>query len=505
MNNNEQLLNQALNTLERQEAALLGWGVVDGGYTYKELTNIVEVLAETNGIERDDLLRELFDRALVLPFYTRGGEIFRTRMAETLRLLARLRQLFPYHLQGGKSRWQNALSLVSDYRFAIRPQCYPRRHLSLETIREKFNNVDLRLSSIQQQVLETMVGEWKLSDFQVETARQVLIDMKTSGNRGLIVGAGTGTGKTLAFYLPALLHVVESVKKEKDKRVRVLALYPRKELLKDQLTGALGRILKLNTTLRYKVRPLSLGAFYGDTPYSATEKHLRLAKWHRSDDAYICPYFRDPDDGGDLVWTRSDLNKKEERLRRASDGREICGPDTIRLTRDRLKEERPDMLFTTTEMMNRNLGSAPFGPLLGVRTNRPPEMVLLDETHTYGGTHGAQVAYLLRRWCHAISKNVHPHFTGLSATLAEAVPFFAALTGLPEHAITSIRADHTDWPQDEGGHEYLHRDTRGPFFRSQPAQHYNSGYHVDATRAGPFRTKSSLRRPVRAAYIFVYR
>ena len=74
-------------------------------------------------------------------------------------------------------------------------------------------------------------------------------------------------------------------------------------------------------------------------------------------------------------------------------------------------------------------------------------MVLLDEAHSYGGTHGAQVAYLIRRWRHAIGRYGRPHFTGLSATLTNASTFFAALTGIPEYAITSIRADQPQWPR----------------------------------------------------------
>ena len=77
----------------------------------------------------------------------------------------------------------------------------------------------------------------------------------------------TGSGKTLAFYLPALLVSAERLSKEAA-FTKVLSIYPRNELLKDQLTTALGLVIRINAEIRSQrgLRPISVGAYYGDTP-----------------------------------------------------------------------------------------------------------------------------------------------------------------------------------------------------------------------------------------------
>src|ERR1039458_7472323 len=117
-----------------------------------------------------------------------------------------------------------------------------------------------------------------------------------------------------------------------------------------------------------------------------------------------------------MVWLESDIQREFERL--------VCSnapcnttvePDEIRLTRRRMLEEPPDVLFTSTEMLNQRLASAPFfRPFrIGGCADRRPEFVLIDEAHAYEGVHGAHVALLLRRWRRAAE--ARPHFVGLSA------------------------------------------------------------------------------------------
>ncbi|MBK6781951.1 MAG: hypothetical protein IPG75_20820 [Gemmatimonadetes bacterium] len=89
--------------------------------------------------------------------------------------------------------------------------------------------------------------------------------------------------------------------------------------------------------------------------------------------------------------------------------------------------------------------------VFGISAKKPPRLVLLDEVHTYSGVHGAQVALLLRRYRHAVGRELQ--FTGLSATLRNAGEFFAQLTGLRSGAVQEI-APISEETQREGM-EYL--------------------------------------------------
>ena len=73
----------------------------------------------------------------------------------------------------------------------------------------------------------------------------------------------------------------------------------------------------------------------------------------------------------------------------------------------------PDILFTTTEMLNQRLSDTSMAHLFGVgpKAVRAPELVLMDEVHTYEGKHGAQVAYLMRRWQRLLDQRLR--FVGL--------------------------------------------------------------------------------------------
>jgi len=117
-------------------------------------------------------------------------------------------------------------------------------------------------------------------------------------------------------------------------------------------------------------------------------------------------------------------------------------------------ERPPDLLFTGIEMVNQTMSAVPTRRLLGVGVDRPerrPQLVLLDEAHTYSGTYGAQAALLLRRWKRASLAT--PHFVGLSATLEDAGRFFADLIGEPESRVEEIAPRAVDLIQE--GQEVL--------------------------------------------------
>jgi superfamily II DNA or RNA helicase len=428
-----------LSVLEQLEMRLLGWGVIDGAFSEDELDELADTfVAERKDVDDPEtLIDALVEEGVLCEFNIHGRHVYRTRMAETVRLLARLRQQFP------NRDWRIAPTLVSDYRFVSRPRRYPNRNITPEVAVDQVRR-DVSLNGLQQSALSALLRSpartLTLSDFQVRATAQVLRDVASNQSRGMIVCAGTGSGKTLAFYLPTLTYVASLVKRQSH-FTKVLAIYPRNELLKDQFSEAYrdARLLDSQLLGRHE-RKITLGAFFGPTPRRARLEDIRdEARWTQEGSGFVCPYLRCPRCEGALAWSRADIEARRECLECVTDScRARVESDEVILTRERLAQTPPDLLFTTTETLNRQLSSAQYGAVfgLGIPAHTRPKIMLLDEVHTYAGVHGAQVANLLRRWRHAVGAPVQ--FTGLSATLRGAVDFFSRLTGLHTAVIEEI-------------------------------------------------------------------
>ena len=454
-------LTELLDSLEQREEVLLSWGVVDGGFSEDELTAVVQAW-----LDRYDPLCdpwEIIDRLEAAGLLYEDRAIspsrWRTRSAETIRLIARLRQLFD-RPGAGPDAWRNGPTLVSDFRYRRRPRAYPRRDQPLDTATDRLEGPD---ADLQRSVLRTLTakagGPMRLAGFQVRAISQVLADLQANLSRGVVIGAGTGGGKTLAFYLPALAHV--SAYADGTTWTKVLALYPRNELLKDQLAETFRQVRKLDELLKARGgRKLRIGAYYGATPYAADTlgQHWFKGSWPRQGSDYVCPYLtcqQTRPDGvlctGNLVWHHQDRRAGHERLLCHRCGHPVEG-DEFALTRDGMVRQSPDIVFTTTEMLNRSMSDLKAGKVFGIDAQRPPHLMLLDEIHTYAGTTGAQTAMLLRRWRHRIGQ-APVEFVGLSATLRDAGRFFADLAGLPVEDVTYLKPEMGELTYE--GAEYL--------------------------------------------------
>lgn len=439
MGDENEKLAKLLSHIELVESKLLGWGVVDGSFMHDELCEEIERRQADCDLDEDptELLNRLIELGWVFEFNHDGIPRYRSRMAETVRLLARMRQIRPWN------NWQTAPTLVADFRFRASPRRYPSRDVSAaETIGRVEHEVTL--SSTGKAALRSMLRldedrPLTLAEFQARATVQVLADLNTHRSRGVIVTAGTGTGKTKAFYLPALTSVAQLVSADAF-WVKVLALYPRNELLKDQYSETYREVLLINQRLCGRLpRRISIGVLFGDTPKRARIEQLR--SW-QSGGLYRCSSLRCPQCDSELHWALTDIQQSKEVL--SCTNRE-CGFRSIEgdllLTRDSLLNRPPDVLFSTTEMLNQRMSDRRYARLFGIGTAQPPRIVLLDEVHTYHGTHGAQVAYLLRRWRYGVRRNVQ--FTGLSATLENATDFFAQLTGLRPSAVVNVHGQET--------------------------------------------------------------
>lgn len=427
---NDQILD-ALTVLELRDAALLSWGATGGRWTSEELRDVLSDVGDP-----DSLVPALLEGALLVA----GPDgSFRTRSAETVRLLAALRQAFP------NQPVTAGASLVLDYRYIHRARRRPRRDqpaaVLLAVVKEMAG--DATAAHVAPLVPSTVSG------FQLRSTDAILRSLRSNGGSGVIVTAGTGSGKTLAFYLPLLAHLAE----QPACGTSALALYPRNELLKDQLRA----LLLLTRQLAAGPAPgrrLSAATWFGDTPLSAYAVQQGWASaWKEKGNGYVCPYLRCLRCNKDLLWLKADVAAKPavERLTcSASDCGDTIDGAFLRLTRDTARRKPADIMLSSTESLNRQLSTpanlAAFGVSPGtLRT------VLLDEVHVYEGLSGAQNALLLRRLRHAVGKPLT--YVALSATLRNAAEFFSRFVNVPVTNVTLVQPDPEEL--EEAGAEYL--------------------------------------------------
>ncbi len=447
------LQTKILDRLESLEDPLLCWGVVDGGFSTDELRKVIDrelTSSRVWDVGADDVIEAMTSRALLVHDASVSPPRWRTRNGETVRLLARLRQTFP-----GQT-WQSGTNLVSDFRYTRRPRFYPKRDqawdsalIGVDGARETYRKVI--------DVMTQREGEHDLlSGFQARATRHVLTALQSRITTATVVGAGTGSGKTNAFYLPAFSYLASIT--DAAAWTRALAVYPRIELLKDQLNTAFAHARRLDNLWKTSVgRSMTIGALYGSTPTNAKNVRDPYRGWGKRAHGMASPQMRCPGDGfsqcgSELIWPNADIDAAVERLL-CTTCRRSFGPEQVVLTRQTMQSRPPDLLFVTTEMLNRGLSDLNLSRALGVDVPaaRKPRMMLLDEIHTYDGTAGAQAAMVLRRWHHSVQAPIA--FIGLSATLSNPIRHMADLTGVNDEVVTSITPEPEELEYE--GAEYL--------------------------------------------------
>src|SRR5690349_4455343 len=119
---NDQALLALLDAVEERETRSLAWGFVDGSLSKEEILALGSRVCPDEDAE--EILVGLLDARLMQEVLGSDGTVrFRSRFAETTRLLVRLRQLFP------KKPWFIAPHLVSDFRVDRRARRFPLRDI----------------------------------------------------------------------------------------------------------------------------------------------------------------------------------------------------------------------------------------------------------------------------------------------------------------------------------------------------------------------------------------
>lgn len=434
-----------LNFLEGREARLLGWGFYDVAFDPAEIEGLLqaegpaelsaqwEALAE-QGYDLPLLLSDMEHEGLLHSTSDSDG-LLRTRFAEGVRLIARLRQMFR------PGEWTNARQLVSDIKIHLAARRYPRRDVQPAACWAAMEP-HARDPVLQQAVFMALARggggeEMKFAGFQQRAFSHILGCYGKAGRSGSITCAGTGSGKTKAFYIPAFLSIATELSPAQPRFTKVLAVYPRNVLLADQLREAMAEARKLKETLSsHRLRQVTFGALNGDTPPAdAFEKpnSLFLRNWRRVGTGWVLPSLRSPVDGrSELLWRDTDRQAGRTCLYRL--GGDQSEPDiedgVIALTREALQASPPDILFLSIEMLSRELGNPAWSRTLGIGVgDRAPRLLLFDEVHTYAGLSGAQASWIVRRWRFAARPRAL-HVVGLSATLRDASNHLSRVAGL---------------------------------------------------------------------------
>ena len=449
-------LAEVLTSIELREMELLARGLVDSMLTEAELEELLAAAlssAPLPGVTVESAKRDLLAGGLIMEHS--GG--YRSRMAETVRLLTRLRQGFRHKpITTGKS-------LVMDYRLVHKRRSRPRAECSIDDVRREFPDatklqVDVAgdlLHDVEERLRLQQAGKGPvlpLYRYQAESAVAVLSALARRRKHAVLISAGTGSGKSMAFYLPALMDLAETVAGDATAWTKTLALYPRRELLRDQFAEVFGWVDKIHAERRLS-RPLRIGAWLGGVPSFSNEKVPD--GWEAAggrDGGGIFPWAKCPRCGEELVWTSQDRVKKRERLYCTGRRCEYVTPDgMLGLTREALCAQPPDIMFTTTESLNRQLADTASHPAFGLSGAKRLRSVLVDEIHTYEGLTGAQTGYLFRRLTHRVGSPIV--WVGLSATLANPQAFASQLLDLSEAEVSPVSPTSTSL--ESSGAEYL--------------------------------------------------
>lgn len=469
MNESEKVLGELLSNLERREAALLEWGFFEVVHTSDEIVDLFSNDSEwgfafqelANG-SQELFIDNLAECGLLHRVNQETPRSYRSRFAESLRLMARLKQRFK------ENDWSHAPELVSQVKLHLAPRRFPVRDQSVEQVWQ-FVSSSAWMHALQRKVLDALMGgdrPLKLAAFQVRAIARILANYRgVEVPSGTVVTAGTGGGKTKSFYIPAIMGIAADVANDVRAATRVLALYPRNVLLSDQFAEASYQAEIINR-LGILPRPIRVGVLIGDVPYSSefetfSPNKWALANWRHAtfQKGRLLPHLRHPQTGERLVWTDVDRLSGKSILRRdTNNGEVVFGEGTLCLTRKELIENPPDIFLTSVEMLNKELSSELGRAVLGLGSVASPlRMILMDEIHTYEGITGAQVPWILRRlayWTRSQRRDRQIHYVGLSATLQDASDHLAILTGVQSTRIEEIAPQATKDELSIEGQEY---------------------------------------------------
>ena len=232
--------------------------------------------------------------------------------------------------------------------------------------------------------------------------------------RNLIVATGTGSGKTEAFLLPMLDHLLreDEAGTLSQAGVRILLLYPMNALANDQLKR-LRRVLELYPTITF-------GRFTGETPEHERDATERFRQQFQQDHLLPNEFF----------------------------------------SRERMRATPPHILLTNYSMLEYLLLRPEDCTFFDGTQGKHWRFIVLDEAHTYDGASGIEVGMLLRRLKDRIiqSEVGRIRCIATSATLGDGRKDFR----LAAEFATNLFGERFEWQEDDITRQDVVESSREP-------------------------------------------
>jgi DEAD/DEAH box helicase domain-containing protein len=253
------------------------------------------------------------------------------------------------------------------------------------------------------------------SDFQFKAIETIL----KADKKAYVLTAPTSGGKTYAFFIPALILALQDKLKQKNRNnIKVLLVYPRKSLERDQFNKILAILYRINqyfNNFGLKDVKITIGIDDGETPYN--EKVESGSSFRGA----ICPacgaYGKE---GGELQYVRT---AKRTWIRCSNCGASF---DWIYGYREEIWEKKPDILLTNVWTLDWRLPSKTIQH--DYEVFKGLKIVVLDEAHVYQSLLGGNVRYLLKRL--KTSSRIEPLIVLSSATISKPKEFARDLLDL---------------------------------------------------------------------------
>ena len=250
----------------------------------------------------------------------------------------------------------------------------------------------------------SLCGDRRLYQHQIKALDEACVNGKN-----IVLATGTGSGKTECFLMPLLASLIEESQgwespktKSRKRGIRALILYPLNALAEDQMVR-LRKALESDEAKRWLDNNRRGNRFYFGRYTSATLRDANdadykkaAAQWMRFKETEAC----DESELGNYRYYLQNFDADSVEIK----------------TRKEMQKAAPDIFITNYSMLNVLLMRSKDVDTIFRQTKEWLEerednflTIVLDELHTYRGTAGTEVSYLLRTLLDRLGIAGKPH------------------------------------------------------------------------------------------------